>query len=69
MAFYRKNIGGAQQVTRIVLGVGAALLAPALLTGVAAWVMAAGGTMFALTGLIGYCPACAVVGIGTTCRS
>ncbi|WP_298240789.1 DUF2892 domain-containing protein [uncultured Bradyrhizobium sp.] len=63
MGFYRKNIGGLHQVVRI--GVGAAVVAAALIysTGATAWLVALGGAGFALTGLVGYCPMCAVAGI------
>ena len=64
MAFYRKNIGGAHQAVRIVLGVGATILAFVFLSGLVAWLIAASGLTFALTGVIGYCPVCAVAKIG-----
>ncbi len=64
MAFYRKNIGSLQQAMRVALGVAAAIAALVYLSGAAAWLVAAGGIGFALTGLVGYCPMCAMAGIG-----
>lgn len=63
MAFYRKNIGGVQQVMRLALGVAVAIAAFVYLTDLAAWLVAAGGAGFALTGVVGYCPMCAIAGI------
>ncbi|MBR0857542.1 YgaP family membrane protein [Bradyrhizobium liaoningense] len=64
MAIYRKNIGGLHQAVRIALGVAAAVAALVYLAGATAWLVALGGAGFALTGLVGYCPMCAMAGIG-----
>lgn len=64
MAFYRKNIGGPHQVVRIALGVAVVAAAFIYLAGATAWLVALGGAGFALTGLVGYCPMCAMAGIG-----
>ncbi|WP_198964362.1 DUF2892 domain-containing protein [Bradyrhizobium sp. Y36] len=64
MAFYRKNIGGLHQMVRIALGVAVAIAAVVYLAGSTAWLVALGGAGFALTGLVGYCPMCAISGIG-----
>lgn len=69
MAFYRKNIGGAHRAVRMALGAGVAVLALSYLSGVTAWGAAVSGLVFALTGIVGYCPACAVAGIGKGRRS
>jgi hypothetical protein len=69
MAFYRKNIAGAHQAARIICGLVAAGLAFILLSGSAAWLVAASGLAFALTGIFGYCPLCAVARIGGGSRS
>lgn len=61
MAFYRKNIGGVQQLVRIVLGAAATIAAVFYLTGANQWLAVAAGLTFALTGIVGYCPACAVL--------
>ncbi|WP_456622943.1 MULTISPECIES: YgaP family membrane protein [unclassified Bradyrhizobium] len=64
MAFYRKNIGSLHQMVRIAAGIAVAVAAFVYLAGVAAWLVALGGAGFALTGLVGYCPMCAMAGIG-----
>lgn len=64
MAFYRKNIGGLHQTVRIAIGMAVVAAAFVYLTGATAWLVALGGVGFALTGIIGYCPMCAMAGIG-----
>lgn len=64
MAFYRKNIGGLHQAVRVAVGIAMAVAALVYLTGATAWLVALGGVGFALTGLVGYCPMCAIAGIG-----
>jgi hypothetical protein len=64
MAFYRKNIGGAHQAVRVALGIAVAIGAFVYLAGATAWLVGLGGAGFALTGLVGYCPMCAMAGIG-----
>ncbi|MBN8939938.1 MAG: DUF2892 domain-containing protein [Rhizobiales bacterium] len=64
MAFYRKNIGGIQQLARITLGLAVAGAALMLLAPPLSLAGAAAGVMFALTGVVGYCPICAVAGVG-----
>ncbi|MDF0495305.1 YgaP family membrane protein [Bradyrhizobium yuanmingense] len=64
MGFYRKNIGGLHQAVRVVLGIAVAAAAFVYLAGATAWLVALGGAGFALTGLVGYCPMCAMAGIG-----
>lgn len=64
MAFYRKNIGGLHQAVRLALGVAVAGAAFVYLAGATAWLVALGGAGFALTELVGYCPMCAMAGIG-----
>ncbi len=64
MRFYRKNIGGVHQLARIALGMGIAVAAFAYLKDVPAWFVAANGVFFALTGVIGWCPACAMLDRG-----
>lgn len=64
MAFYRKNIGGLHQAVRVGVGIAMAVAALVYLTGATAWLVALGGAGFALTGLVGYCPMCAIAGIG-----
>jgi hypothetical protein len=64
MAFYRKNIGGLHQTVRVAAGVVVAVAALVYLNGASAWLVALGGAGFALTGLVGYCPMCAMAGMG-----
>ncbi|MEY9360329.1 hypothetical protein ABH994_003050 [Bradyrhizobium yuanmingense] len=64
MGFYRKNIGGLHQAVRVVLGIAVAVVGVVYLAGATAWLVALGGAGFALTGLVGYCPMCAMAGIG-----
>ena len=64
MAIYRKNIGGLHQAVRVVLGAAVAIAAFVYLSGPAAWAVALSGAGFALTGLVGYCPMCAMAGVG-----
>jgi len=62
----KQNVGGIERPTRIVLGV--VLLALAFLGIVSGiWVYVAGvaGAVALITGLIGWCPASAVLGINT----
>jgi len=64
MALYRKNIGRTHQTIRILLGGAAAISAFLYLSGLPALLVAASGLTFALTGIVGYCPMCAITGIG-----
>lgn len=69
MGFYRNNIGRTQQVLRIVLGAAAIVLGMEFLPGPWSWLAAASGIGLALTGFIGWCPACAMMGINAGKRS
>lgn len=64
MGFYRKNIGSLQQAGRIAVGLAGAAAAYMLAGPPYGLVGAATGIMFALTGIVGYCPFCAVAGLG-----
>ena len=64
MALYRKNIGSLHQAIRVALGIAAAIAAFVYLSSVAAWLVALGGLGFALSGFVGYCPMCAMAGVG-----
>ena len=61
--FYRKNIGGKESAARVMAGL---LLIGVSLTQLGStplgWILAASGAGMALTGLFGYCPACALMG-------
>jgi uncharacterized membrane protein len=65
MTLYRKNMGRVQQAVRVAVGACIVALAALYLTGPLAWVVAISGTVFACSGLFGYCPMCAAAGIGT----
>ncbi len=60
---YVKNVPAAERVIRVLMGAG--LLALALLwlgPNMKGWIMGAMGMMATLTGLVGWCPMCAMVG-------
>jgi hypothetical protein len=61
--FYRKNVGSKEGMARIALG--AAMVGIGLFQfgpSPAGWGLAASGVFTALTGVFGYCPACAMLG-------
>lgn len=60
--FYVKNVPGWERFVRIILGVIGAVLFIALLKGVAGVVGALAAIGIAISGLVGFCPACAMVG-------
>lgn len=61
--FYRKNVGSKEGIVRVVGGVLMASGSLALIgTTPLGWVLAGSGAGMVLTGLFGYCPACAMVG-------
>ena len=64
MAFYRKNIGSLHQVVRVVTGVAAAVAAMMWLAAPVSYLGAVAGVTLALSGLFGYCPMCAMAGLG-----
>ena len=61
--FYRKNMGSKESWARVI---GGALIVACSLTQIGppplGWALAASGAFTALTGLVGYCPACAMAG-------
>jgi hypothetical protein len=61
-AFYAKNVPPVERMLRILVAVAAIVYALFALSGVWRPVVAASGGVFALTGLIGFCPACAMIG-------
>jgi hypothetical protein len=58
---YRKNVLKWEQWMRVALGVGLADL-PFLAAVGPAWPWVLGGAMLAVTGIVGFCPACYAVG-------
>jgi hypothetical protein len=63
MLYFKVNVPGWERMLRIAAGVAVAILA-ALYANMPAvvWIGIAGGLMFALTGLVGFCPMCALAG-------
>ena len=61
-ALYAKNLSSRERAWRLVLS--AVVVVGALLTLASpmSWIVAASALGFAVTGLIGFCPACAVAG-------
>ncbi|MDR7307309.1 YgaP-like transmembrane domain [Rhodoferax saidenbachensis] len=61
-AWYVKNVPIGERVVRVVVGLGGAVAAVLLVPGVMGWVAGASVAGLALTGLVGFCPMCAMVG-------
>ena len=60
--WFVKNVPNGERVARVLCGVISAGVAFALLPGSWAWVGAAAATGVVLSGLVGFCPMCAMVG-------
>ena len=60
--FYVKNVPSGERIVRVVAGAVGAGLGLALLGGTAGWLVAAGAAGLVASGLLGFCPACAMVG-------
>lgn len=60
--FYAKNVPNGERVVRVVAGVAGAGLAVVFVGGTAGWLLAAGAAGMVVSGLFGFCPACAMVG-------
>ena len=61
-AFYAKNLPVWERVLRIVVSAVGVALGLAMLPAPWSWVVAGSAVGFAFTGLVGFCPACALVG-------
>jgi hypothetical protein len=61
--FYRKNVGSKERALRLVAG-GSMVACSLSLLGITplGLLLACAGVVTAATGLVGYCPACAMVG-------
>jgi Protein of unknown function (DUF2892) len=60
---YRKNLGTGEGWLRGIVGLGSAAAALLLIGATPlGWGLAASGAFLALTGVFGFCPACALVG-------
>lgn len=60
--FYVKNVPAWERVVRIALGVVVAVLALVWLKGVAGIAVAVAAAGVVVSGMVGFCPACAMVG-------
>ena len=60
--FYVKNVPGWERVVRIVLGAVGAALSIQFLKGIVGIVGAFAAAGVTMSGLVGFCPACAMVG-------
>ncbi len=61
-AWYVKNVPTGERAVRVGVGLGGAAAAVLLVPGVLGWALGVGVAGLALTGLVGYCPMCALVG-------
>ncbi len=60
---YVKNVPGWERAARILMGVGLIAVSVSYFGLTAAgWIVGASGAMAAMSGLLGFCPACAMVG-------
>lgn len=60
--FYVKNVPGWERIVRIVLGVMVAVLSLTFLKGIIGIVVAVSAIGIVFSGLVGFCPACAMLG-------
>ena len=61
--FYRKNIYTWEQIVRLIGGMALALYGYfALSSGALGYLLIAAGVVTAVSGILGFCPACAMVG-------
>ena len=59
---YRKKIYRWEQWSRVLLGAGMLVFGLVTMGGLPGYAVAAAGAMLAVTGIVGWCPACATVG-------
>ena len=63
MFYLKHNVPGWERAVRLTLGIATAVAGYYLLpAGMLQWVSYLSGASLALTGIIGFCPACALVG-------
>jgi hypothetical protein len=60
--FYVKNVPNWERVLRLLAGLAAIAYALTQLSGILAWLLAASAAGIVLSGLVGFCPMCAMVG-------
>ncbi len=61
-AFYVKNVPGWERALRVLMGLAAAGFSLFSFAGPMGWLLAASALGLAVTGLVGFCPMCAMVG-------
>ncbi|WP_114972862.1 YgaP family membrane protein [Rhodoferax ferrireducens] len=61
-ALYVKNLPAWERLLRVLMGLAVAGFAVYTLAGLAGWLVAAGALGMAVSGLVGFCPMCALVG-------
>ncbi len=61
-AFYVKNVPGWERVLRVVAGTAAGAFALYSFAGPTGWLLAGSAIGIAVSGLVGFCPMCAMVG-------
>jgi hypothetical protein len=61
-ALYVKNISVVERIVRFVIGNVAAAAGLLTLESPWKWILVAAGIGFAMTGIVGFCPACAMIG-------
>lgn len=60
--FYVKNVPAGERITRVIVGIAVAVLSIAFWTGPVGIVVAIAALGIVVSGLVGFCPACALVG-------
>lgn len=60
--FYTKNLPKWERALRLGVGVAIAVSGALYMDGGLRWILLASGAGFALTGVFGFCPACALLG-------
>jgi hypothetical protein len=60
--FYVKNVPTGERIVRVIVGLAVAAGAVAALGGWLGWFIAASAAGIVVSGLIGFCPACALFG-------
>ena len=61
-AIYVKNVPAWERVVRVVLSLAVIVYAVMSLPAPWSWLVGASAAGFAVTGLVGFCPACAMIG-------
>ena len=61
-AFFVKNLPAWERALRIAVALAGALLALATLAAPWSWLAASAAASFGITGVVGFCPACALAG-------